>query len=209
MNLEAFEGDPVELKWNAKDLHSLEQVLRFVPGRHAAVQAGGCLGVFASRLAIEFGAVYVFEPDPGLFRMLVKNVQAENVVKLQAALGIDRRLVQTVCTLRTGDGKTTLHQGMTRTEPAGFIPTLRIDDLALPKCDLIYLDIEGDELFALRGASVTLARCKPVVVCEVNRGIRYRGLSEDDLRNHMRLMDYRTVAKFRSDELFVHKDAVI
>jgi hypothetical protein len=48
----------------------------------------------------------------------------------------------------------------------GHIPILRVDDLALPHCDLMMLDLEGYELFALKGALNTITRCKPVIVME-------------------------------------------
>lgn len=199
-------GSEIELKWNRKDAESLEHVLaNHVSGRRAVVQAGGCLGVFAMRLAREFDAVYTFEPDSDLFNALCMNVPHINVIKFQAALGAAPRLVRTECSLRPNDGKTVLHEGMTRTEPGGIVPTLRIDDLGLETCDLIYLDVEGDELFALRGAAATIHRCRPVVVCEVNRGIEYRGLEQEDLRRHMRLLEYEKVAQLRSDEVYVSR----
>lgn len=199
-------GSPVELKWNRKDLQSLVSVLAYVKTFGSVVQAGGCLGVFAKELAKHFKAVYTFEPSPELFAKLCVNVPEPNVVKLQAALGYDRWLVQTVCQLRGDDGKTVLHEGMTRTEPMGAIPTLRVDDLGLLECGLIYLDVEGDELFALRGAEATIDKCRPVVVCEINRGIRYRGLSEDDIVKFMTARGYREFVRHRSDVVFLPKD---
>lgn len=196
-------GSLAELKWNRKDLCSLEQVIKLVPERSAVIQAGGCLGVFAKYLANEFETVYTFEPDPHNFAKLVHNVPELNVIKLQAALGCSRGLVRTECSLRGNDGKTVLHEGMTRVEyGGGTIPTLMIDDLDLSRCDLIYLDVEGYEFYALRGAIRTIERCRPVIVCEVNRGIQYFGLEPDDLRVWLRMRRYEPVAKFRSDEVF-------
>src|SRR5262245_13347837 len=48
-----------------------------------AVQAGGCLGVFAEWRY--FWRVYCFEPDPRLFRLLALNVPMANAVLMQAA----------------------------------------------------------------------------------------------------------------------------
>jgi FkbM family methyltransferase len=204
MGLTHVNGSAIELKWNMKDLGNLEAVLPLVRQRHVVVQAGGCLGVFPDRLAGEFDVVYTFEPDPKLFRHLVLNTARKtNIVYFQAALGYDRRCVQTVCELRPNDGKTVLHEGMTRTEPNGLIPTMRVDDLALPACDLLYLDIEGDEIFALQGANYTIARYKPVVVCEVNRGVEYRGFQQSDVASLLTKMDYQVAARHRSDVVFL------
>lgn len=200
-------GSEIELKWNRKDLQSLEAVLPRVKQRHVAVQAGGCLGVFAKRLAKDFTAVYTFEPDPQLFALMCINVPEPNVIKMQAALGSDKGMVHTVCELRPNDGKTVLHEGMTRTEPGGIIPVLRINDLTLPHCDLIYLDVEGDELYALHGARETIEKHRPVVVCEVNRGIEYRGFRQKDVENYMRLLGYEAIDQLRSDTVFISKSS--
>lgn len=197
-------GSAIELKWNHKDLQSLDEVLgRFVRGRKVAVQAGGCLGVFAKRLAKEFEAVYTFEPDPVMFRQMAANVPATNVVMIQAALGaVSGRFVHTECSIRPNDGKTVLHEGMSRTEPGGIIPTLAIDDLGLKACDLIYLDVEGDEWDAVLGACSTIRQYRPTIVCEINRGVVYKGHSQDDMRNLVLQMGYSKIAQLRSDEVF-------
>jgi len=46
------------------------------------------------------------------------------------------------------------------------IPTVAIDSLALPRIDLIKLDIEGMELDAIEGAAESLARCRPILIVE-------------------------------------------
>lgn len=46
------------------------------------------------------------------------------------------------------------------------IRTMTIDGLALPRLDLLKIDIEGMELQALEGARETIARCRPIIVVE-------------------------------------------
>lgn len=199
-----FTGSAIELKWNRKDLESLKQVVAMVGRKRVAVQAGACLGVFPQYLSGRFEAVYTFEPSPPLFVTMTANVPAQNVVRFQAALGSERgSMVTPVCKLRGNDGKTVLHEGMTFLEAGGIIPTIRLDDLALPFCDLIYLDVEGWELYALQGAEETIKRHRPVIACEINRGIEYQGISGDDLRAHIRSLGYDFAVKIRSDEVFV------
>jgi FkbM family methyltransferase len=198
-------GDATELRWNDRDLGTCKHVVRSYCGqRAAAVQAGGCYGVLAKWLASEFKRVYTFEPDPALFNALVGNVQEHNVVKLQAALGRERkRLVYTYMPQRLD--KARLHPGMTRAQEGdqGFIPTMMIDDLGLKNCDLIYLDIEGDELYALQGAQATLAVHKPVVVCEVNSSLEQRGLTRYQIFAFMREAGYIEREHVHSDIVFV------
>jgi len=127
-------------------------------------------------------------------------------VKFQAALGDLRGLVGTACVRREGKTKEA-HEGITHIVPEGVIPTLRIDDLALPVCDLIYLDVEGWELYAIRGAVETLARCRPVVVVEINQNAAIVGLSAEAVRAEIVRQAYRPLTRVLSDEVFVPVEA--
>ena len=44
----------------------------------------------------------------------------------------------------------------------------RLDDMAIDRCDLMKLDIEGAEYLMLQGALATIERCRPVILSEVN-----------------------------------------
>lgn len=44
----------------------------------------------------------------------------------------------------------------------------RLDDMAIGRCDLMKLDIEGAEYLMLQGAVATIERCRPVILSEVN-----------------------------------------
>lgn len=203
-----FKGSPEALKWNRRDLPVVDAVLKVVQGRTAAVQAGGNLGLFPKRLAQVFGAVYTFEPHPDNFVKLMFNAPEANIVKFQAALGDERRLVRTSMTRR--DGKENVHEGIAHVAGPGIVPTLRIDDLALPVCDLIYLDTEGDELFGLRGAVETIQRCRPVIAVEINKNLGYVGLQPDDVIGWVMDQGYQERANIghtmHKDRLFVPQE---
>lgn len=196
-----LKGSPEALKWARRDLNNLDHVLTVTPGRTAVVQAGGNLGVFPKRLAQTFETVYTFEPAGDLFAMLMKNAPEENIVKFQAALGDERCLIGMSRERR--DGKPNNHEGITHVAGPGNIPTLRIDDLGLDVCDLIYLDLEGWELYALRGAARTLDVCRPVVACEINKSLGFVGIEPDAVRHEILKHGYRFVERMISDELFV------
>jgi len=123
-----------------------------------AVQAGGNCGVWPEAMGLKFKTVYTFEPDPVNFRCLCSNAPAENIIKLNAALGFGRGTI--------GLTSRPDNCGALQVDGAGSIPTLRIDDLGLGDCDLIYLDIEGFELPALMGAAVTIGLHRPVIAVE-------------------------------------------
>jgi FkbM family methyltransferase len=202
-NWDQFLGSKECLKWNKKDLTSLDTVLKLVEGRTAVIQAGGNLGIFPKRLAQEFRAVYTFEPDPKLFRIMIENAPENNIIRLQAALGYKRSSVKTYQRdiVRAGQPVRT-HEGVTNIEPGGIIPTLLIDDLGLDTVDLIYLDIEGSELDALMGASHTLSVSSPVVVCEMNSNAKRFGHTGQDLIHYLVNHGYRATHRLRSDVVF-------
>jgi FkbM family methyltransferase len=152
-----------------KMANDLDVVMRHVgPKPKAVVQAGGNCGVWARALAPLFETVYTFEPDPMNFTALTHNVSDfSNVVKFQAALGFGREHIK----MGRADFEVD-NCGAMYVEEGGVIPTLRIDDLNLRACELLYLDIEGYEVPALFGAVNTIRNCKPIIAIED------KGLSE-------------------------------
>lgn len=197
-----FQGDARAVKWSIRDLNSLKKVLRLVPGRTAVVQAGGNVGVFPKYLARSFQACYVFEPSSDLFPTMTANAPERNVIRFQAALGESHGLVGTACNRRK-HGPGPIHAGLTHIDGPGIIPTLRLDDFEFPALDLLYLDIEGYELFALRGALDTIERCRPVIAVEINKNAEFYNLSGDDVRALICAQGYRHALTVLSDEAFV------
>lgn len=198
-------GSAAALKWGTRELRSLDVVLELVKGRTAVVQAGGNLGLFPRKLAKMFQTVYTFEPAPDLFRMMLQNAPAHNIVAFQAALGAKRGLVGVSRERR--DGKPDAHEGITHTVAGGSIPSLLIDDLGLPVLDLLYLDIEGDELPALMGAANTIRRCHPVIAVEVNKNLKYVGVTEAQIEAFFDMHGYAHALSVGSDRAYVSRAA--
>ena len=105
----------------------------------------------AARIVGGEGKVLAFEPDPDVFRALARNVRAgrfTNVKLFQCAVSDSsgpRALSLTgvvggQSVQRLGRGARTV---MTR--------TAKLDDMPLGKIDLIKMDIDGGEFFALKG----------------------------------------------------------
>lgn len=199
-----FEGSELALKYAYRDLANLDAVLNHTRHRRGgvAVQAGGSLGLFPKRLAESFDEVHTFEPDPDLFGKLCANVRERNVKKRAVALGFSRDPVALSRRRRDTSGKPE-HEGLTHVAGPGDIPQILLDDLHLPRCNLIYLDIEGHELLALRGAAETIRRCRPAIVVEMDQNLGFVGLVPEDLYTWFDAMGYSRIARYRSDELFL------
>lgn len=147
------------LRRRLKDVDRLGSLTGFCKHRRVIVEAGANWGRWAVDLAGLFQTVYAVEPEPRNFTCLALNTaHLPSVVRLQAALGNERGCIG----LETVAGKS----GVAHVNGAGAIPVLRIDDLALPACDAIALDVEGFEIQALRGARETIERYRPVLLVE-------------------------------------------
>jgi FkbM family methyltransferase len=206
---DTFAGSPQQLRLLKRDLPGLVTVMRHTPGRTCCVQAGGNLGLYPKRLAQEFRRVYTFEPDPENFAKLRQNAPERNIIATQAALGADEQPVAISRVRRDGKHLHT-HEGLTHVVGPGLIPCQRIDNLQLPVCDLIYLDVEGYELRALQGAILTLARCRPILALELNKNLGFVGLTEDFVVRFLAAQGYHRLwldeveqATLYSDQMFI------
>jgi hypothetical protein len=97
---------------------------------------------------------------------MVNNCQSDNVVKLNAALGHGHGLVGI---RRAAPGGNDMNVGMNQICNATDefkIPMLTIDSLGLDACNLIQLDVEGFEQYAIMGAKATIQKFKPVIIAE-------------------------------------------
>lgn len=133
----------------------------------------GCTSLLFSQVARQ---VFSFEPSPTTFRLLQKNLaqaQVHNVVAANFGLGNsegafeltfapDNRSGGFVSNLTTASSG---HQVESIRIVAGDA-YLRAANIA--QIDFIKIDVEGFERNVIEGLTDTLARCKPVVVLELN-----------------------------------------
>lgn len=197
-----FVGSTACLKWSFRDLQQLDKALKLTTRRQIAVQAGGNLGLFPKRLAEEFVRVITFEPDAQLYAALKRNAPEVNIEAIRACLGYERTPVSLSAHRRDSSGRPS-HEGLTHVSGAGTIPQVRLDDFNLPACDLLYLDIEGYEMFALQGAEETIDRFRPVIGVEINRSTTFYGIDADELRNWILSKNYKLSLQMNSDEVYV------
>lgn len=136
-----------------------QQIKKYVNSFDTAVQAGGNTGFYTAQYAAMFDTVYTFEPDYLNFQCMSMNLTEQNIIKLQACVGDTHGLV--------GLNIVDRNRGENSVNGTGIYPMLTIDDLSLNSCNLIHLDIEGYELYAIKGAVNTIVKYKPTVVLEV------------------------------------------
>lgn len=181
--------------WNIRHELGEEQIptiMQYVKERNTCVQAGGALGMAPLIYSNHFKTVYTFEPNSRNFYFLNRNVMRDNVIKINAILGEKHGLAG------IGENTTETNRGIFRVESEGIIPTFRVDDLCLKSCDLIHLDMEGYEEYALRGAKMTIDRFSPVIVGE---GIGGR----EPCTSFLEMMGYKFVKNVASDAIYVRE----
>jgi FkbM family methyltransferase len=143
---------------------ALPMLLPHLKDRRTVVQAGGCVGIWPVRLSQFFSTVRTFEPEPVNFSCLEANTaHLANVIPVCAALG---ELEKRVSMVWPEMGRKAGNPGTFHVGDGSDAAMMTIDSLELDDCDLIYLDIEGYEVAALRGAAETIERCSPVIGVE-------------------------------------------
>lgn len=142
------------------EVEHMAQALEYCKHFRTAVQAGGNVGVYPKWLSSRFEVVHTFEPDLENFTLLLENTEGiDSIIATKAALGhrhgrIGLNQDDTNC------GGSYITQGVNT-------QMLMLDDVpGIQDVDLIQLDVEGYEKYALLGAEGTVKRDKPVIVVE-------------------------------------------
>jgi FkbM family methyltransferase len=174
------------------------KISKYCTQRRVVLQAGGNAGMYPAKYAELFETVYTFEPDPLNFYCLTKNVP-DNVVKIQSCLGESHNFVN--LSYNEMHPKKPNSGGL-RVNGIGTIPTLRIDDFNFDNVDLIHFDIEGFELFALKGAVETIKRCKPLIALELNGLAEKFNHSDNDVTNFLSTLGYVRLSEVDDDIVF-------
>lgn len=190
-------ADPKAPRLSRLTVDDIPIAVAYCRARRIAVQAGGNCGVWPRRMAEMFDTVYTFEPDAQNFTALAVNTaDLSNVIRFQAALGDAPDFVDLE--------RHTINCGAHYIDGSGVIPVMRIDDLALPACDLMYLDIEGYEFKALHGAVKTITEHRPVIAVE-DKGLSDKyGTPQGAIEEWLaRDFGYRVAERVRKDVIMV------
>jgi len=137
---------------------------------------------------IQFGKlskkVYAFEPQPMIHNQLCANILFNNldniVTPYRLGLGEEEKTAQMWDIENENFGEGIYNWGGRGIEHSDSayksedvreedqIQVVSLDSLNIPQCDLIKIDIQGYEYYAIQGAIKTLTKNKPVVLIENN-----------------------------------------
>ena len=189
------------IHWPDSDVHgrghclreadiAIPAFLKHVQGRNCVIQAGGCVGVYPMRLREHFANVITAEPEAANYRCMMQNVPSD-VHVIYGAFGeaYAWASMHRVDQLHCGTWQVKLTS-------SGDVRVRPIDSLELDP-EAIWLDIEGHELPALKGARKTIERCHPVILIEEN------GLGPS-CTDFLTELGYAKVDKIGNDGVYQH-----
>jgi FkbM family methyltransferase len=173
--------DPLYSIVSEKD-YEREPGFELAPGQ-VVIDLGGNLGVFATRAAKRVGKagrVIAVEPHPDNFRRLSANAARNGLTWLecvQAAAGDHEGEVPLFVHERGINHSLVRGSGKSVTVPLRTVDGL-VAERKLDRVDFLKIDIEGAVPAALRGASETLKRFRPLISLERDSAEESRGLDE-------------------------------
>lgn len=148
------------------------------------VDAGANQGEFsiAAACVVKYGKIISFEPVAEYRKRLIANIELNafnHVQVMPLALGdVDGELPifdqsEIFSDGTRNEGLPSLFASNSRGKAREIVAVRRLDDvlvnLQVTRVDVIKLDIEGAEWIALRGASRTLAKYRPILILEIGR----------------------------------------
>jgi len=204
MNWVVPEGDKVtvrdiENEWKNKG----KQVVSLCKNKHTVVQAGGNLGIFPYYLSSYFEKVYTFEPVKKNFNCLIKNTKdIPNILKFEYGLGDKFASAKIEKEIPGNCGAIGLQYS--EENELSIIP---LDSYSLDNLDLLWLDVEGFEVKALKGAKNSILKYKPVIVLE-NNGLIHEFPGDlkgsKELRTWMKnTFNYKLHNRIMRDDIYV------
>lgn len=177
---DAYIGRSLDLygEFSQAELDLLEPFV--VPGA-VVLDVGANIGthtVFFAQRAGEAGRVVAFEPQRTLHHVLCGNAALNGLRNVHAhhtAVGREPG------TLRVPALDVTAEQNLGGLSLGDWgdgepVAVMRIDDLDLPRCELVKIDVEGMECDVLDGATETIRRHRPVLYVENDRAEHSRAL---------------------------------
>lgn len=165
------------------DPHLFKWLRPYVAGASTIWDIGANIGDH-TRQYLDWGKqVVAIEPNPLVFACLTKN--CPEAICLNAAASDTAGEPLRFMRLE--------NVGASRVHPDGdiLVYPVVLDDENLPAPDFVKIDVEGYEMFALRGMESTLRKHRPPVFCEINRGALVgNGHRPEDVNMFMRDLGY-------------------
>jgi len=160
---------------------------------------GANYGYYCLKLAGNASHVYAFEPVSRTHDMLVKNIQRNNLTNITVyRLGLSDKKSSMEMNLYGSSGKNSLFLRHSKDDPLvgrEVISLVTLDSLIqderLNPPGFMKIDVEGSELYALKGARKTIKDYQPVLLIEyLEASFKDAGYSRSDLSIELMTNNY-------------------
>lgn len=158
----------------------------------------GAYTLIAAKLVTQSGKVFAFEPAKYVYDQLQNNILLnafENIQVEKLALFNKNTVLSLKISSSANLGMSSIHNHDEETGEIEMVPAITGDDFFMQinttKIDLIKLDIEGAELFALQGLRQTIQKFRPLIVTELSAAILQRSkINKTDIIDFMKQLHY-------------------
>ena len=148
----------------------------------------GSYSLIASELVGEGGSVHAFEPIAGVYERLLFNIELnnlKNIVVNKKAIYEKSGTLNFYVSANENLGMSSIFHHDTESGKTETVEGISLDEYifstGINRVDMIKIDIEGAELFALKGMIKVLSVFKPLILMEVS--------DELSLKSHVKSMD--------------------
>jgi FkbM family methyltransferase len=142
--------------------------------------------------------IFSFEPTPEVFRQLRRNIQANkcaHVTCIQAALS-DKPGKAKFYFYPDSHDQNSLRALASSDARFAQVNVETVDSISekysIDRMDIIKVDVEGNELAVLKGASLSLARFRPILIIEISRHQSTYGYTGADIKAYLNGFGYNT-----------------
>jgi FkbM family methyltransferase len=137
-----------------------------------ALDIGANIGTHTVYLSDYFGKVHAFEPQTSVFNLLESNIKLNactNVKTHKFGLG-DKNITENMekYDLTKPNNQGAIAIDKTGTSNGEQIEVRILDELGLSNIGFMKIDVEGYELYVLKGAINTIKTNKPIIIIELN-----------------------------------------
>lgn len=159
----------------------------------------GYFSILASSIVGETGEIVSIEANPVTFALLEANLKANNIgIPIHCALTSESGEVELFMPTDGGDVYSSLRKGgLVSGESIQSFKVLGrtldnvVEELSLPKVDVVKIDIEGAELDVLKSANNLLSKFRPIVITEYGTNTWPKfGATPEDLRDLAKTHSY-------------------
>jgi FkbM family methyltransferase len=165
------------------------------------IDVGAHVGYFtllAGRRVGPTGTVLSIEPNPFAWEQLERNVERshlQNVLVEHTACGESRAVVQLYLHAESNSSMASLYSGKASGAGTVEVPCTTLDHLCrergLQRVKLVKIDVEGAELFVLRGMKGIMREMRPAIVIELHPHLLEDvGTPIDDVLTLLKDLDY-------------------